>query len=165
MRWEDLADQPCSMARALAVVGDRWTLMILRDAFLKVRRFDDFQKSLGLARRVLSERLALLVEEGVLEKRPYQERPVRYEYRLTDKGLDLYPTVLSLIHWADRHYAGPEGPPVLHHHKACGCDFRSVLTCSECGRKVKPRQVEARRNPKLDESDAPLVRRLSDVPT
>lgn len=160
MRWEDLADQPCSMARALAVVGDRWTLMILRDAFLKVRRFDDFQKSLGLARRVLSERLALLVEEGVLEKRPYQERPVRYEYRLTDKGLDLYPTVLSLIHWADRHYAGPEGPPVLHRHKTCGCDFRSVLTCSECGKKVKARQVEARRNTSLA-GDAPLVRRLA----
>lgn len=161
MRWETLADQPCSMARTLAVVGDRWTLMILRDAFLKVRRFDDFQKSLGLARRVLSERLALLVGEGVLEKRPYQDRPMRHEYRLTDKGLDLYPAVLSLVHWGDKYYAGDAGPPILHHHKTCGHDFHSVLTCSECGKKVKPKQVTARANLTAHVDDgAPLVRRL-----
>ena len=161
MRWDDLAAQPCSMARTLAVVGDRWTLMILRDAFLKVRRFDDFQKSLGLARRVLAERLALLVEEGVLEKRPYQDKPVRHEYRLTDKGLDLYPAVLALVHWGDRYYAGPEGPPVLHHHKTCGHDFHGVLACSECGKKVKPKQVEARRNPAMAAAEgAPLAWRL-----
>lgn len=147
MRWEDLADQPCSLARALAVIGDRWTLLVLREAFLKVRRFEEFQSSLGIARRVLTERLALLVGEGVLERRPYQERPRRFEYRLTEKGLGLYPAVLALVHWGDRHYAGEAGPPLLHRHKACGHDFRAVLTCSHCGETVDPRGVETHPGP------------------
>ena len=133
MKWNELAAQPCSLARALAVVGDRWTLLILRDAFLRVRRFDDFQASLGIARRVLAERLASLVDDGILEKVAYQQRPARYEYRLTGKGLDLYPAILALVHWGDAHYAGADGPPVVHRHKACGHEFRSVLSCSECG--------------------------------
>src|SRR5438105_11200067 len=110
MRWDSLAKENCSLARTLAVIGDRWTLLILRDAFLRVRRFEEFETSLKIARRVLSERLALLVEEGVLSRVAYQERPVRYEYRLTEKGLDLYPAILSLVHWGDRHYAGRKGP-------------------------------------------------------
>lgn len=142
MRWETLADQPCSLARTLAVVGDRWTLLVLREAFLRVRRFDDFQTNLGIARRVLAERLALLVAEGVLQKTQYQERPPRHEYRLTPKGLGLYPAILALVHWGDAHYAGEAGPPLLHRHKACGHDFRAVLTCSECGEPVDPRGVE-----------------------
>lgn len=144
MKWNELSSENCSLARALSVVGDRWTLLILRDAFLRVRRFEDFQARLGIARRVLTERLAGLVADGVLEKVAYQERPTRHEYRLTQKGLDLYPVVLSLVHWGDAYYAGPEGPPVLHRHKACGCDFRSVLTCSACGEPVAARDVEAR---------------------
>jgi DNA-binding HxlR family transcriptional regulator len=147
MRWDSLERENCSMARALAVVGDRWTMLILRDAFLRVRRFDDFQKSLGIARRVLAERLAHLVEQGVLERVTYQERPVRYEYKLTQKGLDLYPAVLALVHWGDAHYAGKKGPPVLHKHLSCGHDFRSVLACSECGEQVNPKQVAARPGP------------------
>jgi len=145
MRWNTLAKENCSLARTLAVMGDRWTLMILRDAFLRVRRFEDFEKSLKIARRVLSERLALLVEEGILAKVPYQDKPLRHEYRLTDKGLDLYPAILSLVHWGDKYYAGKEGPPVLHTHHACGKDFRSVLTCSECGEAVGARDVTARK--------------------
>ena len=146
MRWNSLAREDCSLARTLAVMGDRWTLMILRDAFLRVRRFEDFEKSLKIARRVMSERLALLVEEGILSKVPYQEKPLRHEYRLTEKGLDLYPAILSLVHWGDKYYAGKEGPPVLHSHNACGRDFRSVLTCSECGEAVAARDVTARGN-------------------
>ncbi|HEX4861290.1 MAG TPA: helix-turn-helix domain-containing protein [Rhizomicrobium sp.] len=144
MRWESLADENCSLARTLAVIGDRWTLLILRDAFLRVRRFEDFENSLRIARRVLSERLALLVEHGILAKVPYQERPTRYEYKLTDKGLDLYPALISLVHWGDRHYATKDGPPVLHRHMKCGHDFRSVLTCSECAKPVHAREVSAR---------------------
>jgi DNA-binding HxlR family transcriptional regulator len=144
MRWNDLANEDCSLARTLAAIGDRWTLLILRDAFLRVRRFEDFEKSLKIARRVLSERLALLVQEGILQKVPYQDRPIRYEYRLTDKGLDLYPAILSLVHWGDKHYAGQEGPPILHTHLKCGHDFRSVLTCSECGEALAARDVTAR---------------------
>lgn len=147
MRWNELSSEPCSLARALSVVGDRWCLLILREAFLKVRRFEDFQERLGIARRVLSERLAGLVSDGVLEKRLYQEHPPRHEYRLTQKGLDLYPAILALVHWGDAYYAGAEGPPVIHRHKACGCDFRSVLTCSECHGPLDAREVEARPGP------------------
>ena len=145
MRWNDLADEDCSLARALSVVGDRWTLLVLREAFLKTRRFDDFQARLGIARKVLAERLALLVAEGVLARTAYQERPVRHEYRLTEKGLGLYPAILALVHWGDAHYAGAAGPPMLHRHKTCGHDFRSVLTCSECGEMVTAREVIAHR--------------------
>lgn len=143
MRWNDLATEDCSLARSLAVIGDRWTLLILRDAFLRVRRFEDFQERLGIARRVLTERLAGLVQDGVLEKVAYQQRPLLHEYRLTDKGLALYPVILSLVHWGDRYYAEKDGPPVLHTHKACGYDFHSVLACSECGEAIGARDVIA----------------------
>ena len=147
MRWEDLSRENCSLARTLAVIGDRWTLLVLREAFLKVRRFEDFQANLGIARQVLTERLAHLVDEGVLAKVPYQDRPPRFEYRLTEKGLGLYPAILALVHWGDAHYAGRKGPPLLHRHKACGHDFRSVLTCSECGETVEARAVETHPGP------------------
>ena len=143
MRWDGLADEECSLARSLAVVGDRWTLLILREAFLRVRRFDAFQARLGIARRVLTERLAGLVADGVLERVAYQQRPERFEYRLTDKGLALYPVILALVHWGDAFYADDNGPPVLHRHKGCGHDFRSVLTCSECGEAIGAKDVEA----------------------
>lgn len=144
MRWDTLSEENCSMARSLAILGDRWTLMILRDAFMKVRRFDDFQKSLGIARRVLTERLQKLVDAGVMKRVPYQENPERFEYRLTEMGLDLYPVVVSMVHWGDKYFAGKEGPPVLHTHKSCGHEFRSVLTCSECGDTIGARDVVAR---------------------
>jgi DNA-binding HxlR family transcriptional regulator len=144
MKWNELSSENCSLARALSVVGDRWTLLILRDAFLKVRRFEDFQSRLGIARRVLAERLTGLVEDHVFEKVAYQERPTRYAYRLTKKGLDLYAVVLSLVHWGDTYYAGADGPPVVLRHKACGHDFRSMLTCSECGEAIDARHVEPR---------------------
>ncbi|MBR7618502.1 helix-turn-helix transcriptional regulator [Phenylobacterium sp. 20VBR1] len=147
MKWEDLADQPCSIARSVAVIGDRWTLMILRDAFLGVRRFEAFQTRLGISRTIIAERLKLLVDEGVLTKVPYQDRPVRHEYRLTQKGLDLYPVVMSIVHWGDRHYAGEAGAPLLHRHKTCGCDFAPVMTCSECHAPVGAREVETRPGP------------------
>jgi DNA-binding HxlR family transcriptional regulator len=144
MRWDELAEENCSLARTLAVIGDRWTLLILRDAFLRVRRFEDFEESLKIARRVLSERLALLVGHAILKKVPYQERPTRYEYRLTDKGLELYPALVSLVHWGDKHYATEDGPPVIHRHLKCGHDFRSVMTCSQCRKPVVARDVVAR---------------------
>ena len=147
MRWNELSDETCSLARTLAVIGDRWTLMVLREAFLKVRRFDDFQSRLGIARRVLTERLSHLVEHGVLEKQAYQTRPLRHEYRLTAKGRDLYPALLSLVHWGDRHYAGADGPPVVHTHISCGHEFHSVLSCSECGEPVEARAVTVRPGP------------------
>lgn len=157
MRWEELSDQPCSMSRSLAVIGDRWTLLILRDAFMKVRRFEDFQKDLGIARRVLTERLAKLVEAGVLKKVPYQDGPERFEYRLTEMGLDLYPVILSMVHWGDKYFAGKAGPPIVHRHKTCGHEFHSVLTCSECGEAVGAHDVVARAGKAYnDENDDPI---------
>lgn len=147
MKWQELDRENCSLARALSVVGDRWTLLVLREAFLRVRRFKEFQERLGIARRVLTERLTHLVDHEVLRKTAYCEKPLRYEYRLTEKGLELYPVIVSLVHWGDRHYAGEEGPPVLHRHKICGHDFRSVLTCSECGEPVDARSVVAHPGP------------------
>ncbi|HEY5339006.1 MAG TPA: helix-turn-helix domain-containing protein [Rhizomicrobium sp.] len=144
MRWESLAKEDCSLARSLAVLGDRWTLLVLREAFLRTRRFDEFESKLGIARRVLSERLALLVDEDILAKAPYQDNPPRFEYRLTEKGLELYPVIISLVHWGDKYYAGRKGPPLLHTHKVCGHDFRSVLTCSECGDPLAARDVSVR---------------------
>ena len=144
MKWDDLADQPCSVARSTAVIGDRWTLMILRDCFLGVRRFEVFQDRLGISRTIIADRLKLLTDEGVLKKVAYQARPVRHEYRLTEKGLDLYPVILAIVSWGDRHYADERGPPILRRHKACGCDFQPVMSCSECGEAVGAREVEAR---------------------
>ncbi|AXE64537.1 HxlR family transcriptional regulator [Hyphomonas sp. CACIAM 19H1] len=141
MKWQNLDRENCSLARAMAVVGDRWTLLVLRETFLRVRRFDEFQENLGIARRVLTERLKHLVDHGVLERVAYSQTPLRYEYRLTEKGLGLYPVIISLVHWGDAYYAGKKGPPLLHRHKTCGHDFHSVLTCSECGEAVSPRDV------------------------
>ena len=101
MKWDDIDQQVCSVARALSVLGERWTLLIIRDAFRGTRRFDDFQRSLGVTRHRLSERLGKLVDEGVLTRVAYMERPTRHEYRLTRKGLALYPVLMTLSQWGD----------------------------------------------------------------
>jgi DNA-binding HxlR family transcriptional regulator len=144
--------QVCSAARALEVVGERWTILIVRDAFLGVRRFDEFQRSLGIARNVLQGRLESLVENGILERVRYQERPERFEYRLTEKGLDLWPVVVSLLAWGDRHMA-PDGPPVLLEHRGCGGRVNDRRICDSCGALLGPRDVKARRGPALRESE------------
>ncbi len=141
MRWNALDGEACSMARAVSVIGDRWSLLILRDCFLRVRRFDDFQKRLGIPRGILSNRLEKLVKSFVLAKVPYQERPVRYEYRLTPKGLALHPVIMAMVHWGDEHMAGKAGRPVLHHHVPCNHLFDPVMVCSACGEAVSPRDV------------------------
>lgn len=147
MRWQELDQQPCSLARTLSVVGDRWTLMILRDCFLGIRRFDDFEKRLGITRHVLTDRLKKLVEQGVLSKVPYQERPRREEYRLTEKGLELHPVILALVSWGDRHMADERGAPVLRVHKACGQVMKPVTVCSECGEAVTARDIRVQVGP------------------
>ena len=144
MKWDDLAQQPCSIARTLAVIGDRWTLMILRDCFLGVRRFEAFQARLGISRTIVTDRLRVLVEEGVLRREAYQDNPLRHDYRLTAKGLDLHPVIMAIGQFGDLHYAGAAGPPLLRRHKGCGCDFHPVQTCSECGETVTARDVETR---------------------
>lgn len=136
MKWENVGDLPCSVARTLSVIGERWTLLIVRNAFFGQRRFDDFQANLGLTRHVLAERLNRLVEEGVLRKEPYQAHPPRYEYRLTEKGRDLYPVLLALTAWGDKWKDEGRGAPLVFHHKQCGKVFTPVLNCSECGETV-----------------------------
>ncbi|KAF0802629.1 putative transcriptional regulator [Alcanivorax xiamenensis] len=162
MRWQDLDQEPCSMARTLAVIGDRWTLLILRDCFLGVRRFERFQERLGITRHVLSDRLRKLVEAGVLEKRPYQERPVREEYRLTTMGLELHPAIIHLVQWGDRWLSDDHGAPLQHVHRGHGHRFQAQLTCADCGEVVGPRDVTVVANPALarqldlpDESRSP----------
>jgi DNA-binding HxlR family transcriptional regulator len=147
MRWDRLEQQACSLARTLSVVGDRWTLLILRDCFLRVRRFEEFQARLGVTRPILASRLRKLVREFVLTKVAYQQRPPRYEYRLTQKGLDLYPVVMTIVHWGDVHLAGKKGRPLLHRHLECGRQFDPVLVCSECGEPLDPRRVHVHRGP------------------
>ncbi|MFC9977922.1 winged helix-turn-helix transcriptional regulator [Spirillospora sp. NPDC050679] len=138
--------QNCSIARSLEVVGDRWTLLVIRSALEGVRRFDDFQDALGVARNVLTDRLSRLCDEGILRRVPYQERPVRHEYRLTRKGVELWPAMMTLLLWGDRHYA-PDGPPLLVSHRGCDGTLTPALTCSSCGAALTPNNVEPRRGP------------------
>ncbi len=147
MKWVELAQEPCSVARTVAVIGDRWTLMILRDCFLGVRRFEAFQARLGISRTITAARLKALVDEGVLKKLAYQTSPERYEYRLTEKGHDLYPVIMAIANFGDHHYAEAAGPPLLRRHKACGCNFHPVMTCSRCQAPVGAREVETRPGP------------------
>ena len=145
MRHDDLADVPCSIARSMAVVGERWTLVILREAFMRARRFEDYQQGTGIARNILTDRLNKLVEHDILERRPYAEHPGRtlYEYRLTQKGLDLYPVLVSLMQWGDR-YGGLDKPPVTLEHKDCGGMSTPRFVCSECGEQVTAHAMHAR---------------------
>ena len=148
MRRTSFAAMDCSIAQALEVVGEWWSLLILRDAFQGVRRFEDFQRRLGIARNVLTERLQRLVDEGVLERRLYQTQPDRFEYRLTEKGLDLYPVVIGLMRWGDKWAMGKEGPPVILTHRGCGHDATPVLACPRCGEHVGARDMTFRWKPR-----------------
>ena len=140
----------CSVARTLEVIGEWWTLLILRDAFLGVRRFDDFQSRLGIARNILTDRLQTLVEHGILERQLYQERPERFEYRLTEKGLDLHPVILSLLRWGDRWTAGEAGPPLVLEHQSCGREITPILVCPHCGEEVTAGTIHAHPGPGAD---------------
>jgi DNA-binding HxlR family transcriptional regulator len=141
MLGRDYTGQTCSIARTLEVIGERWTMLIVRDVFLGVRRFDDIQADLGVARNVLASRLDRLIVTGVLEKVRYQGRPPRFEYRLTDKGLDLWPLLVELVQWGDRHAPAPDGPPVVFRHRDCGGTIGSGRACSACGARVERREV------------------------
>jgi DNA-binding HxlR family transcriptional regulator len=144
MRWQQVQVAPCSIARALSVVGERWTLLILREIFFGVGRFDPLRRRLGISRNVLTQRLEHLVDNGVLEKVPYQDRPVRHEYRLTEKGRDLYPVLLALLGWGDR-WANAGSPPSLTlTHRTCGHHLTPTTTCAHCGETLDPGSTHAR---------------------
>ena len=136
-------NQVCSVARALEAIGDRWTMLVIRDAFHGVSRFDDFQQRLGIARNVLTGRLNRLTDEGILAKHAYQERPERFEYRLTEKGLDLFPVLMSLMKWGDRHAPYSDGPPLVVVHRDCGGEIDARLRCERCGESITAVNAEA----------------------
>lgn len=142
MRRTSYEDMNCSIAQCLEVMGEWWSPLILREAFVGIRRFDQFQARLGISRNVLNQRLSRLVEHGVLERVPYQARPLRHEYRLTDKGRDLWPVVTAMRQWGDK-WAAPDGPPVAVIHTACGHVSKVVPTCSQCGGTLDARAVHA----------------------
>lgn len=167
MRWRDIGDTTCSVARTLSVVGDRWTLLILREAFLGTRRFEAFRAHLGITRHLLTERLAVLVREGVLRRARYQEHPPRDQYRLTDKGLDLYPVIVGLTRWGDRWMAGAAGAPVELVHRSCQHVILPELACPACGEAVTARDMQVQPGPALraafpsDDTLAPTLRARS----
>jgi DNA-binding HxlR family transcriptional regulator len=136
-------DMDCSIARTLELIGERWTLLVIRDLFLGRRRFDAIQESLGIARNVLSSRLSRLMDEGLVEKRLYRERPPRYEYFLTEKGLDLWPVLVALLGFGDRHLAGEAGPPVRIVHAGCGGAVDDRRICRRCGKPLEARDARA----------------------
>jgi DNA-binding HxlR family transcriptional regulator len=155
MLQRNYRNQTCSIARTLEVVGERWSLLVLRDALFGRRRFDEFRTSLGIASNVLSARLERLCSEGLLERQVYQARPERYEYLLTEKGRDLAPALLMMMMWGDRYYPSPGGPPrVAVHGGDCGGQVDEQLTCQRCGQLVGFGGVQIQPGPGLgvDES-------------
>lgn len=147
MLRSDYEGQNCSVARALELVGERWTILILRDAFYGVRRFDDFQRRLGIARNTLQSRLERLVDAGLMRRVSYQRKPQRFEYRLTRAGVDLWPTVVSLMHWGDVHATPEGGPPIRLFHKDCGGPVDDRRRCAKCAAELEPWDVEPRPGP------------------
>ena len=141
MLGHDYPGQACSIAKSLEVIGERWSLLIVREVMNGNRRFGEMQGSLGVARNVLSSRLQRLIAEGILERRVYQQSPERYEYFLTEKGLDLWPALIALLGWGDRHSTGPEGPPKLIVHKVCGGRVSDRGTCESCGQVLHARDA------------------------
>jgi len=133
----------CSVARTLSVVGERWTMLILREAFLGRHRFDEFQQGIGIARNILSSRLRDLVEKGILDRTRADGEPRRVEYRLTKKGSDLYPVLIALMQWGDTWLCDEAGPPMTLVHRNCGATTSPEMVCSQCGEHLGAREVIA----------------------
>lgn len=141
MRRIDTSRWPCNIARSASILGDHWNILLIRQGCLGVRRYEDFQRTLGIGRNMLTIRLNGLVERGIFERVEYQTSPPRSEYRLTDKGRDSYTVLAAMDAWGRRWLAAPEGTPVLLHHQACGHDMHAVVVCSECSQPLYVRQV------------------------
>ncbi len=144
-----MTERPCSIQRSLDVLGDRWTLLVLRDAFKGIRRFDDFRRDLDIARPVLADRLKKLVEHGVLVKELYQEHPPRYEYRLTAMGIELSPILVALMRWGDRNLSGAAGPPTVLVH-TCGHELDQEFVCWACNQTFQPAAIRSQPGPGAD---------------
>jgi DNA-binding HxlR family transcriptional regulator len=158
MQRVSFSDMQCSIAQTLEVVGEWWSLLIVRDALLGVSRFDEFQERLGISRNVLNDRLTRLVAEGVLEKVPYQDHPPRHDYRLTEKGRDLWQVVNAMREWGDR-WAAPLGAPTDLVHRPCGEHITVIPHCSACGEVVHQRDLELVPGPGAGDDPVLLRRR------
>jgi DNA-binding HxlR family transcriptional regulator len=143
----DTSGWPCNIARSANVLGDHWNILLIREACLGVRRYEHFQRNLGMGRNMLTVRLTRLVDDGILERVEYQKGPSRHEYRLTDKGRDAYTVLAAMDAWGRRWLAGPEGTPVLLHHDPCDHDMHAVVVCSACTEPLDVRSVTARPGP------------------
>ncbi|WP_025897971.1 winged helix-turn-helix transcriptional regulator [Sneathiella glossodoripedis] len=146
MKWNELENESCPIARALSVIGDRWTLLIIRDCFMGVTRFDQLQRNIGMTRHVLADRLKKLVEADVLEKRPYQERPVRYEYLLTRKGASFFPVLMMLFSWSEKHLPHDQVAPYEFLNAETGHKIEPVLYDDKTGSKVDGRNIIRKEN-------------------
>jgi DNA-binding HxlR family transcriptional regulator len=146
MPYRPFTEQNCSIARALELVGERWTLLVMRDVLMGRRRFAEIKRSLGVAPNILSDRLQQLVEHGLLERRPIEGHAESHEYVPTPKGRDVSPILTSLLQWGDA-YAAPAGPPRVQVHIACGHDAHPQLHCSHCGEVVERGQMQSRPGP------------------
>ena len=142
--------QNCSIARALEVVGERWTLLVVREVLLGHRRFEEIRRNTGIASNILSDRLDTLVEHGVLERRRYADKPESFEYRATEMGLELQPVLATLMAWGDRHMAPAQGPPRVFVHTTCDHDTTPHLVCDHCGEPVDARTIHVRPGPGAD---------------
>lgn len=156
MTRTDLSAFTCSLARTMGILGDAWSPLILRDAYLGLTRFDDLRRDLGVARNVLTERLDRLVAYGLLERRPYQERQLRHDYVLTDKGRDLVPALMALMAWGDR-WTADDGPPALLVHRACGESTVPTVCCSACGAPLDAAEVRVQPGPGVRRRPGTLV--------
>jgi DNA-binding HxlR family transcriptional regulator len=158
MRRTSFDGWPCSIARTVDVLGDGWTSLVLREIFYGATRFDDIQQVLGIARNTLTDRLGRLVDLGLLQKRAYQSRPVRYDYVFTDKGSDFFGVLAAMSRWGDKWLADESGVPIVLHHKACGHDTHADVVCHECRQLLRAEDVAVRPGPGyparlLDRSD------------
>ncbi|WP_037682525.1 helix-turn-helix domain-containing protein [Streptomyces griseus] len=149
MRWLETSTENCTVHRTLDLIGEKWSLLLIRDAMNGVRRFDDFRRHVGLSEAVLADRLRKLVAAGILETVAYREpgSRTRHEYRLTGKGWELWPAMIALKQWGDRYTADPQGPPLEVHHVECGEPLRAVVLCTEGHGPLTPREARTRPGP------------------
>lgn len=142
MKWNNLGEMDCPVARSLSILGDRWTLLIIRNAFMQTKRFDDFHKQLGMTRHLLVERLNRLIEHDIMVKVPYQDVPKRFEYTLTERGKALYPVILSLTQWGNLWMNDEQQHPVVTYvHKKCGHEIQPIMACLCCGETLTERNL------------------------
>ena len=166
MQRTDFSQMNCSIARTLAVAGEPWSPLVIRNVFVGMSRFDDIQRDLGISRKVLAERLATLVDAGLLERRPYQSDPVRHDYVPTERGRDLFGVLAAMNTWGDRWLGGDDGVPVTLRHETCGHDVRARVVCAACGEDLAAADVTARPGPGYPARllETPDVRRCFGLP-